>query len=90
MAMNIIFILIAEGIIKLKEKARKRKGRGFVPDEDMGDRDGEFDAVEEDGDTGASGPQRCKCLACLDPLLKDFDKKILFIFIKIVERYIFL
>lgn len=31
-----------------------------MPDEDLGDRDGDFDAVEDEGDTGASGPQRCE------------------------------
>jgi len=51
----------SEGVSKLKEKARRRKGRGFeekskrdnIKDEAM-----EFDSVDQAEDDGP-GPQRC-------------------------------
>jgi len=53
--------LFLEGVSKLKEKARRRKGRGFeekskrnnIKDEAM-----EFDSVDQADDDGP-GPQRC-------------------------------
>lgn len=56
-----IISLFSEGVSKLKEKARRRKGRGFeekskrdnIKDEAM-----EFDSVDPVDDDGP-GPQRC-------------------------------
>jgi len=64
---NLIFInfillcfLFSEGIQKLKEKAKVKKGRGFVdsgkPDRDVGG----FEAMETEGEGDEPGPQRCK------------------------------
>ncbi|XP_065576298.1 RNA-binding protein 8A-like [Artemia franciscana] len=48
-----------EGIQKLKEKAKVKKGRGFVdsgkPDRDVGG----FEAMETEGEGDEPGPQRC-------------------------------
>lgn len=53
--------LFTEGIVRLKEKARKRKGRGFgnegIPREPIHD----YERVRNDDDDELEpGPQRCK------------------------------
>jgi len=57
----VLNLFCLEGVSKLKEKARRRKGRGFeekskrdnIKDEKM-----EFDSVDQTDDDGP-GPQRC-------------------------------
>lgn len=60
---NVIFFfqIFLEGIVRLKEKARKRKGRGFgnegIPREPIQD----YERVRNDDDDELEpGPQRCK------------------------------
>lgn len=53
--------LILEGVSKLKDKARRRKGRGFddrSKRDDIKDEEMEFDSVDQNDDDGP-GPQRC-------------------------------
>lgn len=53
--------LIIEGVSKLKDKARRRKGRGFDDKskrDDIKDEAMEFDSVDQNEDEGP-GPQRC-------------------------------
>lgn len=55
------FIKILEGILRLKEKAKKKKGRGFesaVHRETI-----DYESVRDDtNDEAEPGPQRCKTL----------------------------
>ncbi|THD21145.1 RNA-binding protein 8A [Fasciola hepatica] len=43
--------------MKLKESAKKRKGRGFIADSVSTGKEG-FESIPSDGDTGGPGPQR--------------------------------
>lgn len=50
----------AEGLVKLKERARTRKGRGFGSDDRPERKDkGRYEAVE-DATGDEPGPQRCE------------------------------
>lgn len=54
-------MIILEGVSKLKDKARRRKGRGFDDKskrDDVKDEAMEFDSVDQNDDEGP-GPQRC-------------------------------
>uniref|UniRef100_A0A0X3NIG1 RNA-binding protein 8A n=2 Tax=Schistocephalus solidus TaxID=70667 RepID=A0A0X3NIG1_SCHSO len=47
------------GLLKLKEKATKRKGRGFTADTvPRSQRDEEFESIQQDDNEAANGPQR--------------------------------
>jgi hypothetical protein len=58
-------IILIEGVSKLKEKARRRKGRGFEDKskrENIKDEAMEFDSVDHEDD--GPGPQRCNFIYC--------------------------
>lgn len=61
---------ISEGIVRmLKEKARKRKGRGFGNEDSSREPIEKYDSVRADDDDELDpGPQRCECISCLDLL----------------------
>lgn len=53
--------IFPEGIVRLKEKARKRKGRGFGNDSIARQQIYDYDRVRNDDDDELEpGPQRCK------------------------------
>lgn len=56
-----LFIFISEGIVRLKEKARKRKGRGFGNESTPRETIHEYESVrDDDTDEVEPGPQRCE------------------------------
>ena len=50
-----------EGVAKLKEKAKKRKGRGFGGGHEAREEIKGFEAVDQDAVDDEPGPQRCIC-----------------------------
>jgi RNA-binding protein 8A len=51
----------AEGILRLKEKAKKKKGRGFGTDSSVSHREAiNYESVRDDNEEAEPGPQRCK------------------------------
>lgn len=56
----IFFSLVIEGIARLKEKARKKKGRGFGTETSTRNEIHEYESMETDVGDEEPGPQRCK------------------------------
>lgn len=81
-------LLFLEGVSKLKEKARRRKGRGFEDKSkrDVKDEAMEFDSVDQADDDGP-GPQRCNFKICLIIIIICFHY-IVSIFSTAVEGWI--
>ena len=52
--------VFSEGLVKLKERAKKRKGRGFVGDERSDRQDILYEGMETDEADDEPGPQRCE------------------------------
>lgn len=56
-----LYYFCLEGIVRLKEKARRRKGRGFGSEATSREYINEYESVRnEDDDELEPGPQRCK------------------------------
>ncbi len=55
-----IFHLLLETVVKIKEKATKRKGRGFETEGSTRGEIGAYESVASDGDA-EPGPQKCMC-----------------------------
>lgn len=54
------FFNFAEGIMRLKEKAKKKKGRGFGADTVSHRETIDYESVRDDNEEAEPGPQRCK------------------------------
>jgi hypothetical protein len=52
----------SEGIQRLKEKAKKKKGRGFGADTVSHRETIDYESVRDDNEEAEPGPQRCKFL----------------------------
>lgn len=56
------FVIHAEGVLRLKDKVLKRKGRGFVPGESREhEKIRSYESVDADDSGDEPGPQKCKC-----------------------------
>ena len=54
-----------DGVAKLKEKAKKRKGRGFGGGHEAREEIKGFEAVDQDAADDEPGPQRCTSISML-------------------------
>lgn len=55
-----LFEFFSEGIQRLKEKAKKKKGRGFGADTVSHRETIDYESVRDDNEEAEPGPQRCK------------------------------
>jgi RNA-binding protein 8A len=51
---------ISEGILRLKEKAKKKKGRGFGSEASSHREPIDYESVRDENEEAEPGPQRCK------------------------------
>lgn len=65
-------LLLSEGLVRLKEKAKKRKGRGFESEHVQREAIADYERIRnDDEDELEPGPQRCKLL--LNPTNKTAE-----------------